>query len=372
MSRLLGLIITSMLFTLGLTTAPLVGQEVKNSDLLSTIRDANRASMEAIQTLSCRVSLKYTPVPPSKAHPNWSTAEYWYARDANRLRSIDSLTPGIDEKHDKLWKDNVLTTINEITREGQPKLLSGGRKNVATRERFLGRVDAWEAGLLALKIPNESGDVFFEEFIGMATRIGKVERTTIQNHEYCTVQLFFDKSEGSKKKATVGPVTWTVDLFFDPAVNYLVKKAVYSSTGDKGDDFKYEHQVVRFAEYETGVFFPEQVVSVLQRQGQALAHIVVDFTDVKINQALPVDIFELNFAEGMVMNDLNEQMTYKVNSKGESVSKKEPLSTQPPAPVSWMNPDGSLVTTSYWRNIVFAAILVCGLCLVLAKILRRW
>jgi hypothetical protein len=111
-------------------------------------------------------------------------------------------------------------------------------------------------------------------------------------HEYCYLEI----------KHAAG----RLELWFDPSVNYLVKKAVVhidSPPGSKIKRQRFEGVASSFREVAKGMFFPERVSVENFDDNQSTRRLEREFIGVKFNEPIPADIFEVHYPPGSEVID---------------------------------------------------------------------
>jgi len=192
--------------TLGMTSL-LWAQPEKGPELLEFVRDAHAASRDAIRTCSCRVEFQGKITSPKSKPPRDQSysGRFWYSPEAVRAQvSIAG------QEREYLWKDSI--------REGMTRASLGNKTGLgAGRQRFTNRYqppcDAWMRGLLVLNLPNSTEYFPFEQLVERATRVGKVQKRSVDGKELIVAQLFFDRQEKHSP--------WDVEIYFDSSVNYF-------------------------------------------------------------------------------------------------------------------------------------------------------
>jgi hypothetical protein len=223
--------------------------------------------------------------------------------------------------------------------------------------------------------PRGIEDYPFEVFLSEATRIKKTERKTIDGKEVIVVAVIF---AGNAAR----PGTWDVEVFFDPAVNYLVRKVVYTTPGPKGR-IRQEQEVTQFKECAPGVFFPERAKGSSGLEGTSANNdsalfneFSVLFSDIHVNEPLPDDIVRFRYPDGIILSDAIRGTTYRVDSEGNRISDETPFGKIPPPPEGELaaSPLGTETReepwpTTWWILPVSLGLLIFGSALYLV---RRW
>lgn len=287
---------------------PLRAQPERGQELLDFVREAHRASRDAIQTCSCRVEYKGTIVPPGSKSPKEQlyTGRFWYSLDAVKAQVSNG-----GREREFLWKDSILEGVTHAAL-GEKKGMGAGRQRAAYR--YQPPCDAWIRGRLVLNVPSTTENVPFEQLVERATRVTDVRRQSIQGKEAIVVRLFF--AEQGERTA------WNVEIHFDPSVNYLIRKTVYVHANGP---YRIEDEVVSFKECSPGLFFPERLVGRSGPEGNYNFNHTTVISEIRINQPLPENVFHLRYPEGVVFDDRIRGVRYRANSEGKPISPEEPL-----------------------------------------------
>ncbi len=235
--------------------------------------------------------------------------------------------------------------------------------------RYFPRCDAWIRGLLVLNVPNTAECVPFEQLVGRATRLRRAQRQNVNGKELIVVQLFFERPKTGKGSS------WNVEIDFDPAVNYLVRKTVYAYSNGK---YQREDEVTQFKEYAPGLFFPELLVGRSGPEGKVdFSHTTV-ISGIRLNEPLPSDALRLRFPYGVYLTDSIRGVRYRVNQEGTPISPEEPIQSgrviPPPSPGEDPATDAKAETREEPRSVtrwilpVSLGILVVG---IIGTLIRR-
>ena len=186
--------------------------------------------------------------------------------------------------------------------------------------------DAWLLGLLVINHPQEVKSLPFEEIVKAASKVMKVDRQKNDAKEMIVVRLRFDTPpDGSDD-------TWEVEVFFDPSVNYLVKKVVKYYINHKRVDIE---EVISFKDMGSGIFFPTHVTGmcgVPDKFDTTRSEAIL--TEIQVNELLPAEIFRVEYPEGTPLTDAIRGTFYRVNKSGEAISKEYEIGrTSPPPPM---------------------------------------
>lgn len=298
--------------------SPLPAKSAEDRNLLEFVREAHRASRESIQTYSCRVEFTIIITSERLGSPvtQSCSSQYWCSPTVMRANVSDK-----SEEGDYLWENFICKGVIRRSIQGQTGV-QASRASYTTRHTM--RCDPADRGLLVLNVPNTTDSIPFEQLVEKATRLKKIERKSVHGKEMIVVQLFFDRS-GDVNRA------WNIEIYFDPGVNYLIRKVVYS-VASKGGYIR-EEEVQNFKEFGSGVFFPEQAVGRSENQGKQYSTNTSKLTDIKVNQPLPRDIFRFRYPQGVFMADKIRGCEYRIDAEGNPISKEVPFGRGDPPPI---------------------------------------
>lgn len=291
--------------------SPVIAHSEAAEDLLELVRVGNHAALSSIRTLSCRVSDSYIP---KRKESDVATGEYWRAGDVVRVRYNSEGTT-----QDLVLKDSVVRSV--VTRL-EPK----GPRKVATimrdDRRPLCPCDAWYCGLLALPGPTKAVTILtLDELLKQPHELHRVARETDAGQELIYLKLSHARAD--------------LEIWFDPKVNYLVRKLVISFDDPQPKSGRRESRVVRFKEAAPAVYFPEEVESVVTSNGVRSDRIQrVTFSHILVNRPLPADAFDWFFPDGVTLNDLIEGKQFKADRAGNPIGASKTIPQITAVPVS--------------------------------------
>lgn len=263
--------------------------------------DGHRASREAIVTLACGVTLSRIPTLGS------ARGEYWWTHNASRARCLAA-----ESTSDWLRKANLLRScVRRTDSQGRVKTVCQIRD---AEERPLGDCDPWLYGMFKFGTGEGSGIQTVDDLLDRGAEVRNAAR---------------DKQGGiDLVRVTLANAKLQLDLWFDPAANYLIRKADYAKAGSS---FRSISEVVQFREVVPGIFFPERVSARFTAPGPEKAGYDVVFHAVKINRAIATSVFELDFPAGAVVADGTKGVFYTADASGRPVGKVQsiPVRTAP-------------------------------------------
>jgi hypothetical protein len=180
------------------------------------------------------------------------------------------------------------------------------------------RADPWLQSLFTfLGDTKKPGRYTFDEMLSLPSGVRAVscERRLEGGRELVLVKTRWEKS--------------TTEFWFDPSVNYLIRKLSTTIPGKRTD--VYTTEVIRFREPASGIYFPEQVKVVSSSDNRHVATETFTFTDIEINRPLPPTFFEMRFPPGTPIRDQLKGTTYVAGEDGRPVGEAT-LSPSPPPP----------------------------------------
>jgi outer membrane lipoprotein-sorting protein len=268
-----------------LTSVVARGPAFAAQPILEQVRQANRSTLDSIHTFSCRMTTAYTSLGVTETPVQ---VQYWRSQDAVRLR----YTVG-GKAVDCFAKDSIVRTLGELDKSR----FSGAV--VPGKGRFFSEYDVWQLSLLAFPLVGKDRDVLpFDQMLSRGQKIGAVDRRTEDGHEYIVVELVDPKLPR--------------ELWFDPSVNYLIRK--YVSHQSKGSVAA--ATVTRFVEAAPAIFFPEQVEMKAIVDGKQDDSRSTTFSEIRINEPLPPSIFDFQFPGGTEVNDYSLGKSYVTGVDG--------------------------------------------------------
>lgn len=316
---------------------------------LEFVRGAHRAAVAAIRTLSCDVHIAYS---------NSSMDAFGhYRRDPNHVRSTSrDANRNVDEvvSGDRLVALTSSSTAHQRTE----------RSAEITRADIPIDCDAYSYGLLTF-YGNDRFRVSLDDLFDEPHTLRTADWVEQDGQELFYIDLSHSRAR--------------LEIWLDPSVNYLTRKVKMYDAAAKSSG---THSVTRFREVRPGVFFPQTVVSQVERDGKPPPSWAATFSNIVVNKTLPADAFELTLPPGILVYDMIADKVLRTDSAGKPTlpgldDKGRPLHlthTQPvPAalkaegythaslaeaasPTRWLLPTGLLF-------------LVCGMFL---AVLRRW
>jgi hypothetical protein len=221
-----------------------------------------------------------------------------------------------------------------------------------------------------LNVPETIEAIPFEQLVLQATGLSRAERRSIKGKEMLVAHLVFDRTKDQGG-------AWDVEIHFDPAVNYVVRKTIYTASGTNGR-FIREDEVIQFKECAPGLFFPERLEGHSELNGKPDFNHTTVISDIRVNQPLPDDIFRLHYPEGVNLSDQIRNIRYRVDSEGHQTSAGTPLQGRvvPPPPERQSDSSGPGMETQEEPRSASRWVLPVSLVILafagIAVFVRRW
>lgn len=281
----------------------LPGQEAQ--DLEAVVRAGHRAARESIRTFSATVNLKQT-YPKEQTFGN---ARYWRSLEVVRLQERAG-----DSYQDFLAKDNEIRQLTRIAKR-QSKGFDYHAQRRPTTDR-LGVCDVWQ--LMSLSMAGPAGRVCtLDQFFDLGKERPKASRERMDGHDCIKVSMRNDDVGGSGQEVRT-------TLWFDPSLNYLIRK-VKASFGVEGS-YDAESENLDFVEPEPGIFFPTKNRSRIFRDGKKTHETVATLADLRINAMIGSAELQLpTVPAGTVLADWIQGKKYPMNGSWQAMGPSKKL-----------------------------------------------
>src|SRR5579883_940722 len=199
-------------------------------NLVDSVKQAHRASVESIRTLSCRTRVVYEPKLPTGDEQG----EYW--RDGDVVRCKHTSDAG--RTGDVLVRDGRRLSTDKIPPatlgQGGPTKSTG---TITDTNKFMS-CDPWLLGLIMF--PGKSKYlVSFDVFLAEADKVNSAKRVDDKGRPLVVLDVAHSRGR--------------FEIFFDPGVNYLVRRRVLWSPTIPGLILS-DQEVVEFQEGAPGIF----------------------------------------------------------------------------------------------------------------------
>ncbi len=339
-----------------LLALPALGGEDRHR-LLATARDGNRAAILSITSMECSYERRpwaNTTFEQAGKDFSLSPGRFWRTGDTYRL-----LKPMGDG-----------TTLDYVVRKGIGFYLRKGGplphpKLTSEPPRPVDGVggEMWQYLLFSHWGPNAPSFYPFHELLQRPHVIHTVERLPPPAND---IHVELSHSGGR------------LEFWFDPKVNYLIRKSVMVPAA--GPTFRWEDEVVEFAELAPAVFVPTTVEHRCSVKGTLRSVVRTVLSGLKVNHRMAESALRLPGIAGMECIDLTRDMAFKVDADGRRVGPESPVKVfriapngpeqRLTGPISWP-PEPSRPPTPWWVWLLIASVLLLVVAVVLAILRRR-
>ncbi len=279
-------------------------------DLLDSVRQAHRASIESIRTMSCRTTLVYNPKSPGGDEQG----EYW--RDGNVVRCKYTSDGGL--KCDVFIKNGLRKSTDKIppAMYGQTGTASITGSVTDTNKHL--NCDPNLFGLIMF--PGKTRYVVpFEEFLSETDKVNSIRRVDDKGRPLVLVDVSHARGR--------------LEIWFDPAVNYLVRRRVLWSPTIENLVLS-DQEVMEFQEGSPGIYFPKVVKTTANRHDSLdKQRLTATFLNLQINRTIPTEAMTFKFAEGLKVIDTVLNQVKVADATGELT---KPALTEHGEPITFM------------------------------------
>jgi len=261
--------------------------------LLAKVRAAHAAAVNSIHSLACDITLSNEPRRPSDC-----TAAYWQEGKKIRCRIQDAQLD-----RDILLEGARMTSVSTQIQRGARREPGG---HIVEIPGYEVNPNPWFCALMAFFSGKSPLSVSFDQLLAEPHELHSVKAVREDGRDMIHVHLSFAyTADGlTSGKLVREQRRLHLEFWFDPAVNYLVRKHVARDERESS-----EQTVARFAEGRPGVFFPTLVKGILHQGGKLFTKRTVTITNLKINEPLPDDVFRFRFPPGItIRDDIKQEM----------------------------------------------------------------
>lgn len=325
--------------------------------LLATARDGNRAAIQSVRTMECR----YERVPWGDT--TLEEAKKWIRLDSGRF-----------------WRSGATYRLFE-TREH----VDGNSRDYVVRDgRMLflrkGRMPQPSLGWEAIQPVDGTGGemwqyLLFSHWGWISPSFYTLEEILQHRHTLRSAERLPPPSNQIHVELKHDGVT-RQEFWFDPKANYLVRKSVMVPAKDSS--YRWEDEVIEFAEPAPGVFVPTTIETRSYLKGNLRVVVRTHITELKVNHVMPASALRLPGIAGMECIDYDRDVQFKVDADGNAVGPEKSVKVTRGAPPDasksapgYDSPVPSQPPTPWWVWVLIASgvVLVSGL--VLGIVRRR-
>jgi len=326
--------------------------------LLDEVRIGNRATVESIRTLHCQITRSTVRVDRS-SHDSTS-CEYWSSPAASRVRPLHDV-----RFQDSVVRDSTATSLHEALDKTGRKFIRASIQKLAPHQPH-SEFDPWGAGLLKLPCGPNSWPLLLDDLLKRPHRLESVERAPDENRESIVVSISVEVAPDTPGQFIIS---------FDPQLNYLAYKLVgkFPQSPTTKAEVRRETTVLSFREVNRAIHFPEHAETKFYEGGKLVNHVDFRFEEIRINEPLTKETFELAIPANAEVFDSIQNRHYKLDGDGNVVGEVDTVSGPPmppgEAPVAMTASTAEPSPATWWILPGSIAVLLVGLGLL---IYRGW
>ncbi|MBM4072822.1 MAG: hypothetical protein FJ271_28425 [Planctomycetes bacterium] len=305
----------------------------ENAAALEKVRAAHAATWKSIRSLSCEVQITHSHLGrPVKVAP--VRVKYWQRGESDgKSETIRCIEESDSRKLDIFIDGPVQWEFYRYLGKASAGQKPGGSIELRQDRLSPGAsrfgYDPWELALFRFGREHLS----FDEFL-----VEPRERVRLKLHPTIDLQLQlrsvdiaelihigFSRTQSLNKDfvpidptIVTASLRETVEFWFDPRVNYLIRKHLIRGLNAKEHaknaakrhqgPFSFSGEIVRtvtrFIEHQPGIFFPEAVKTERpHKKGEVTLSSLAVFSNVKINEPIPDEAFRFRFPPGILVTD---------------------------------------------------------------------
>jgi len=263
--------------------------------LLELAQNAHRAAIESLQSVECDVTVMRS----QRGEAAHKIAQGHYARSGAAVRVHEETARGTQ---DVVLKDSAATVVGkERVRPGE-RPAPGSAVRTSIPEAALS-CDVWPQMLMQFHAPGQSRSRSLDEVLANALAPPEVTKVHENGNEYVQIDVVIARNAGTDAH---------MQLLLDPRVNYLVKREVLGPRSRTRAIF----EVGEFSEPIPGVFMPVAATAQTITDGREDNRLEIKLANVRINQPVPPDRFDLKIAAGTLVLDRIRHKQYKAGADG--------------------------------------------------------
>lgn len=274
----------------------------------------HKVSRSLAESASCTIAVKFGKA--GGVIPESGRGTFWASN--NMVKAL-----GKENGKDFIyvWKNSVKTSL--LTKTGGQRGIEYGASRISTLSSHMSNIDPWVRGLLSIPPPESPAGLKIEQLIEKCSNRDQMQVLKESNEGLLKIKMHFNELAIENRDP------WEMEVYFDPKVNYLISKVVYTRTGD---NFKRTEETVAFKEVHLGVFFPEKTSTISESGGKVTHQGESVITSIKLNPELDSDFFKIQFPSGIFLADNLTKTYYQINEEGDPISKIRFQAKSPPSP----------------------------------------
>lgn len=262
---------------------------------LELAQNAHRAAIESLQSVECDVTVMRS----QRGQAARKIAQGHYARSSGAVRVQEENARGTQ---DGVLKDSAATVLGkEKSRPGERTAISSAVRTSMPEVAF--SCDVWSQMLMQFHAPGQSRSRSLDEVLANAVAPPEVTKVHEGGNEYVQIDVIIARNAGTDAH---------MQLLLDPRVNYLVKREVLGPRSPTRAVFEVEE----FSEPIPGIFMPVAATAQTITDGQEQSRLEIKLSNIRINQPVAPDRFDLKIPAGTLVQDRIRHKQYKVAADG--------------------------------------------------------
>jgi len=267
----------------------------REAPLLELAQDAHRAAIESLQSVECDVTVMRS----QRGEASHKIAQGHYVRSGAAVRVHEETARGT---RDGVLKDSAATVLGkERVRPGERPAPGAAVRSSIPETAF--SCDVWSHMLMQFHAPGQSRCRNLDEVLANALAAPEVTKVHEGNEEYVQIDVIIARNGGTDAH---------MQLLLDPRVNYLVKREILGPYSRTRGVF----EVKAFFEPIPGVFMPVAATAQTVTDGREDSRLDISLSNVRVNQSVPSERFDLKIPAGTLVLDRIRQKQYKVGADG--------------------------------------------------------
>jgi outer membrane lipoprotein-sorting protein len=262
---------------------------------VSVVQNGHRASVDAIRSFHCRVIQTN-----DYDNKNVQSGEYWRSQDNVGIVWKEQ---GLDGK--VVETGAVMKAYSHTVHKGKEMdVLAINRRSAMPSNQC----DVWYYALI-VALPTDPESTAPTSFFDLLQILKDKEvlstKTVVQDERQIVIMTY------SPGKNT------TEELWFDPGVNFLVRKhRIIVDTPDGSGRVESVREVLKFTEAAPGYYFPAEVHAHVTRNDKTVASVRWHLTDIEINRPVDPKVFQFSLPAGTTAIDNIAGARYAVDERG--------------------------------------------------------
>jgi hypothetical protein len=273
-----------------------VATAANDQALLQLTLEAHRATAQSFQSFYCKYSTKINVL--AVGYSGEEKGEYWRTLDGARIRSMDEQGPA-GRQAATIWiSGSRRTTLTEATN-------SSGKRSANVSVSPQGELAAdtiWAKALFAFTGPQAEIHTL-DGLLRQPHRLRSIAHVMNEGRDLIHLDLSHAKAR--------------LEFWFDPTVNFLVRKyVIHGEKESSGKTQEWHTTVTSFREVGSGQFFPERIESRVLHDGETVVQATTAFTEMRLDARITPADLKPKYPAGVEILDSVEGKVFITDAKG--------------------------------------------------------